>query len=385
MIRTEDDIRRGLDSDIDHAALARLTAFATQLDNPAEPDGLRPAAEPTTIYARRIRVAPLLAAAAAVAALALGAAWLETPRSDERTSASNAHSAEQRRPVWNLRIARVAGYTTTRVNASSIGLAGGSTTFLTATDVTRPERGVLTTCPGTLSSCAQPAGTAESVRVHGEQGFFTSGGHVGRGSLSPTAYRAYPWLAASNADNGPSLAWYAGHDTTVFLSGTFGFDPHTFAYDNPAAEKILLRIASATTAGHSDAAHLPFTLTGLPGEVAPESVRVAQGGACGGYGIGPRSTNDALGIVFTACRVTTGATSAATIAHADRVDSNSTNGTTHFETEQPIIRTYPDGTSMVIAVEPDQRAVSPRQAHDLAAHADVSPRLDDQSTWAIVD
>lgn len=170
------------------------------------------------------------------------------------------------------------------------------------------------------------------------------GGHVGGGSLTSTEYRAHPWAAALAGDQ-PGLTWDAGHHPTVFLSGTLGFDPRT----------------------HND------------------QVRIGPGGASSEYGTGPRSVNDALGVVFTACRVHTGMTRAATVEAANRADSDRTNGTTRFEPDQPIVHDYHDGTSLVIAIELERRAlVSQRQARDLAVRADVSPRLDDQSTWIVV-
>ena len=192
-----------------------------------------------------------------------------------------------------------------------------------------------------------------------------------------------PWQAALDNDNQPSLAFYAGHRTTVFLHGTFGFEPHTYVYDNAAARKTLLRIADAVSAGHHDATLLPFALNGLPGRVAPERVSLNHG-ACGDYGTGPRSVSDPLGTVFTACRVRTGATDAATIAAADLVDSNRDSGSIRFES-----RTTRSSMILLAARRSSSRStaraiVSPRLARDVAAHADVSPGLGDPSSWIVV-
>lgn len=358
-MRTEDDVRRALDIEHDHDALTRLTALADDLATGEWGElSAAPAAPPI-----RRRVLPALAAAAAVV-LVVGGGLAVVGLRDGGGSGQAGGSrltASERRPVWNLRFATVPGYAFDRVNASSIRLANGSTTFITANDADNPDHGVVTTCPGTLHYCADPGTPDEQVTIHGRPGYLFTGHDPHR----------------------VAVTFYGGHHTTVFLHGSFGSGHHPRASATESARRIVLRIASAISAGHRIATHLPFALSGLPKRVAPEQVHVQRAGACAGYGTGPRSVNDPLGIVFTACRVRTGATRAATIATADRADSNPENGPTRFEPEHPVVHDYADGTSLVIGID-RRRILSTEQARTIAARADVSPRLGDASTWFVV-
>jgi hypothetical protein len=377
MIRTEDDLRQALDAEPDGLALARLSTFVDALD------GQRSTLEfPAGQRLARRRWAPLVAAAAVILTVS-GAALVAVERQRSRSSADTAAaegvlSPAQLRPTWDIAAEAIPGYTSTGVSTTSQGRLAGSVVDIQATSRTRPESGLVISagCAGGLANCTKPpvGVTAEKVSVAGRTAYFYPGRHVDQSGLRDSLYRQ-PWVAAANlVDVQPQLMWNAGNGTVVRVTGTFGFAPATYSYDNTAAKKVMLRIADSVTAGRHDPVFMPFALTALPGPVAPEAVRLARGLRCIGYGTGQGPyPGEWVGSVLTACRVTTGSTRRSTIAAAEITPS---------ETAGVWVHNFADGTSVVVELDQGkQNLVSIAQGQQLADTANVTPTPADRSTW----
>lgn len=372
MHRTEDDIRRALDVEADAAALTRLRSFAAALD---EPNPVAPTRTPR-------RFLPVAAAAAAVAIAAVGIAVVTARDGGSRPPAGGSFpTPEQLRPFWDIAVRPVPGYPVKRVFASSRGPEAGTFAIVTATSKTRPETGSIGSCSGTVPECSKaPDGVpAQPTQVGARPGSFYPGRHVAQAGLIDRLYHR-PWTAAyENNEFQPVLVWRADDNTTVTISGTFGFEPTTYDYDNARARDVMLRLARAVSAGRHDPIVMPFALRDLPNHLAPEAVMLGRGNHCIGYGRGGEGgRGEWVGSVMTACRVVTGASRAATIKAADDIDPKETDGVA--------VHDFGDGTSVVVEVDSGQKGVVSRAAAQrLADRADVSPRLADESTWIRVD
>ncbi len=381
MIRSEDDIRRALDVEPDGLALARLGAFVDALDD------RRPQLESTAgPRPPRRGWAPLVAAAAVILTVS-GAAVVALERQRSRSSAAAAAtegvlSPAQLRPTWDIAVKAIPGYTSMGVETAGQTGPQGSSFNISATSRTRPESGYIVSnvCAGGLAKCATPSArvVAQKVTVAGRTAYFYPGRHVTQEKLLDSLYRQ-PWVAAAElGDFSPQLIWEPRRDTWVTVSGTFGFVPSTYRYDNSAAKKIMLRIANSVIVGRSDPVYMPFALTALPGHLAPEKAFLARGLRCIGYGTGQGPyPGDWVGSVMTACRVKTGSTRHATIFAADGITgSDEAAGTGVW------VHDFTDGTSVVVELDPGkQNLVSAAQGQRLADTADVTPTLTDRSTW----
>lgn len=383
MIRSEDDIRRALDAEPDRLALARLGAFVDALDDRGPTMESTAGARP-----QRRGWAPLVAAAAVILTVS-GAAIVAVERQRARpsaaaTAAEGVLSPAQLRPTWDIAVKAIPGYTSSGIMTQGQGGPTGSSFDISATSRSRPETGDVssTVCVAGFAKCAlPPAGVvAKKVTVAGRTAYFYPGRHVKQEYLLPSLYRQ-PWVAAAELhDFYPQLSWEAGHDTWVTITGTFGFVPTTYSYDNKAAEKIMLRIGNSVTVGRRDPVYMPFALTALPGHLAPEAVMLARGLRCIDYGTGQApDPGELVNSVITACRVKTGPTRRATIFAADGI-------TPSDEIPGVWVHDFSDGTSVVVVLDPKQRKlVSAAQGQRLADTADVTPTLTDRSTWLEVE
>jgi hypothetical protein len=369
--RTEDDIRRAFDVEPDAASLVSLRSFAASLDEPAN----------AALRRTRRRLLPVAAAAVVVMIAAAGVAVVSS-RGDkrDRPSGGSVLSPEQLRPVWDIAVRPVSGFSVSRVFASSQQPEAGTYALVAAASKTRPESGSIASCLGTVQQCVKTAVgvSAQPIEINGRPGSFYPGQHVAQNGLINRLYRR-PWTAAyENHDFQPMLIWRADDDTTISITGTFGFEPTTYDYDNARAREVLLRLAGAVSAGRRDPIVMPFALRDLPSHLAPEAVALGRGNHCIGYGRGQGPRGEWVGSVMTACRVATGTSRAATIKAADDINPAETAGVA--------VHDFPDGTSVVVEVDSGrQRLVSRTQAQRLADRADVSPRLADESSWIPVD
>jgi hypothetical protein len=358
-MRTETDVREALDTRPDPEALRRLSVLIAEL---SEPEAER----------RRGRgLAPVLAAAAvaaAVAASAFAASGLIARWGESHEAGGGPTPRPEPIPaVWHFSVDPVPGYTITRVGITrELGIEEGATVAAAASPVT----GFLNLLTSQMRGYDDNQGTA--VSVNGHPGYFVAGTHVSQDNLITSVYHD-PWRAAlANHDHQPQLYWRYPDGSWARLSGTFGFDPATYDYDNSAAEAIMLRIARAMHRDVQDPVRMPFRVTTVPAGLVLESVELYHGVPCLGYGSPTRLPGGGQALV---CRVVTGATRAETLQHARPGGVTST----------AVVRDLSDGTSVVVtypAGGSDQFTLD--EANQVANSLDVSPALSDPSTWLVV-
>jgi hypothetical protein len=236
--------------------------------------------------------------------------------------------------------------------------------------------------PARLKDGAGELDTAQPVTVGGRPGLFVAGRHLSGDQLKPEIYRQ-PWPAARALnDYQPRLFWWFADGSIGTLTGTFGFRPESYDYDNGAARRDMLRIARAIRVGVSEPVTAPFALPrSLPHHVTVESYSERGGVICLGYGNGNPTEQSMyrgywLGSVMTVCRPPTGPTRRATLAPTLIVEK---------ESGCVSIRDLPDGSSLVVEVDPGGlKYVSCRAAEDLARRADVGPVTADRASWLTV-
>jgi hypothetical protein len=296
---------------------------------------------------RRTRRAAPLVAALTVAGLAIGGAALgalsaRTPRigSAGQIARPDGHF------TWQFAIRPIDGYTVTRTD-SRWYTADNDPTVVGYQQIAQIDssthKGIIGSYVYEPASIDYPGNflrdVSVAVTVGGEPGYFTPGRHVADVGLRGPLY-AHPWAAVRDCtDFWPALRWQNGDGTWSLISGTFGFDPATYDFNNDLARSTLYTIA--------------------------KSVRVGvDGGFCIDY-VGPDDPIEGDSAVI-ACRFhTSGA--AARLARETRGSA--------------LTRTLGDGTAFVLVFRSTNTDLSAAQRNTMLDDADVSPSLDDPSTW----
>lgn len=161
----------------------------------------------------------------------------------------------------------------------------------------------------------------------------------------------------------PKLVWQYADNSWAEVDGTFGYDHATQRYDYTAARAGELTIARALTFGPSDVVTMPFRIS-LPSNFTLEATSTQRGRGCIGYGNGGPydEAQPALGSILTVCRVR---------------DTGAPDDPNPYLTQD-----LGDGTSLRFEVATTLRS------DDLMStllqadkKAEVSPSLDDPSTW----
>ena len=333
-----------------HAVLARLEAGRGARRSPAR------------------RAAPLLAAAAVVA-LAVGAVALTGASDRDGRQAVVGSAVPPRHIEWQFTIGSTPGWTAHRSYAmwmtNDAGTAGGwgQGAVLTPASgrarVTYGRESAVTRYPGNVG----PSRFVRPITVAGRPGLWIRGHHVDTADMT-RAMRRHPWSAvAVSGDPQPELRWKNADGSWNIMSGTVGFRPTTYDFNNVVAKRALLRIAAAVGPPTSvQYVAAPFHIA-LSDAFRPSDVQVVRGISCVGWTTarGARNPNLPQALV-TVCR-----------APVARVDD-------------PIVprahalrRMIGDGTVLVISA--GRHVLSTAAERRILGSADVSPSLTDEATW----
>jgi hypothetical protein len=319
---------------------------------------------------RRRLVAPLLAAAAVMVTIGAAAAVGTTLRHDGGTPAAS--PAPRPAPTWQFTIADVPGWTVSYDFAmwtdGHDGMPGAWGEAATLTPTT--GRATLTygynprveaEYPG--NGMGPTSGRGVAVTINGHPGWWAPGRTVDTSSMTATT-AADPWAAvASSGDWQPRLVWQNADGSWNDLAGTVGFRPKTYSFDNAVARKAMMHIARTVALTSSgDPVTLPFSVH-LGDQYQLAQVSSRSEAACGDWNIEP---SDPGGIDLVICRVT-----------ADQQYSD------HLGLpvgEHVARRNLGDGTVLVVGsfYGSARHELAPAQILD---SVDVSPKLDDRSTW----
>jgi hypothetical protein len=311
--------------------------------------------------------------------------WMNRHDSGPAGPSSPALTPAQLRPVWTLKVGDIPGFKVEQVESTRTGAAHTSLIRLTSTSASTPFTATIGDwrCGDTFAECVKgiaPTNGPEGVNTFipdtsgANPTYWVAGRHVEHDGLADDPYRQAWTAATENQEYQPQLIWSAGHGVIVSLTGTFGFDPQTYDYNNQTAWANMQYVMAKTTARLRDPVAMPFRLPRMANGVAPESIMLGHGLHCIGYGDGRTDPSGGWeGTVLSACRTLTGRDQAATISAAGLVTADAST---------IAVRNLADGTSIVIRVEKHQPTLaSAADADRLARDADASPKLGDQSTW----
>ncbi len=317
------------------------------------------------------RVTPWLAAAAVVA-LAVGAVTLAGSSNRTHRSAPPAALPPTGHVAWQFAIGKVSGWTVERTYSSwwsnSTGSAGGwgQGAELTPTSgrarVTYGREPAAETYPGNFS-------TAHPITVAGRPGLWAPGHRVDTADLV-TAVRKHPWAAvAASGDPQPQLRWKNADGSWNILSGTVGFRPATYDFNNVVARRELLRIAAAVRSPSSKqyvSAPLYVTLANRFRRTEVDSVR---GISCIGFTtLRSMRTPDAPQTLVNVCR-----------APATNLHDPFLPRTSKHDDLVAQRRLLPDGTALVIGVY--NHVLNPAAALRTLRSTKISSSMTDQRTW----
>lgn len=365
MTRTETHVREALDNELDSGAVDRLTRLIADLG------------EPTPRTQRRgIQMLPAIAAVAVLAVVALVTAVVARWNAGSGGGSVGGDGVWTApatwKAQWTFTVDGVAGYTTTRVSVLREGDDGLVTEGVTVTATDSPVTGVLVLLRG--GSIGYPADlSGEQVSVNGRGGQFVPGTYVSQDGLVESVYRE-PWRAAQeNHDHQPQLVWQYPDGSWARLTGTFGFEPASYDYDNAAAQSAMLEIARAVEAGGAEAVRVPFRVTSMPEGYQLDEAEFLDGVPCLVYS---KDVAEPDGTVVSfpvgVCRVLTGVTDADTRRSAERSLPDSDN---------VVVRDLPDGTSILVTYPSFGDEFGKDDATRVANELDVSPDLNAPETW----
>lgn len=373
-MRTEDDLRDAIDT-LAGARSDPAVLFDRLVTEPTKQRG-----------SSSVRVLKPLIAALVVVAVAVAGVVVFGANRPLDTGGTNTPPLR-----WTFSVSHVPGYTITRdsifrpsfpaadvIESASVTATGSGKTSGTVE---------LDTVPGKLDQ------TADSTTIAGVRYYFRGGHHVARqGGLTPAQY-ADPWKAAGQDAYRPQLSWQYPNGVQFIVSGTFGFKPKTYTYDNAAARSALMKIALAVRPGRHDPVTMPFRLRALHDGLIPVSLRNTPPeqenppgslgtpqplSACLNYATPQQpSPQDPTESVLTICRVKVRTTQRATLdAIAFGPDFIA----------QSVVRRLPDGTLLAVGVGIGHtNTVSQYELQSIAQHADVSPNLSATTTWLDVN
>lgn len=319
---------------------------------------------------RRRHVAPLLAAAAVIAVTAAAAAVGTALHHDTSTPAAG--PARRPAPTWQFKIADVPGWTVSYdlVNWTDgrDGMPGawGEAAALTptkgrATITYGYEPRVEAEYPG--NGMGPTSGRGVAVTINGQAGWWAPGRTVDTSSMAAST-AADPWTAVtSTGDWQPRLVWRNPDGSWNDLGGTVGYQPKTYSFDNVVARRTMIRIAKAVSLTKSGGAvKLPFSAN-LDGTFELSEVSSQVDAACGEWTTAPPIDDVRI------CRV------APNQAHSEKL------GLTAAAGESKVITRRDLGDGTVLVIVRYGAAGSDVTTADLLDSVDVSPKLDDRSTW----
>lgn len=356
---TIDDLRVTLRERADRCDDIEIAALATTDRAPAP--------------AHRRMVAPLLAAAAVVAVVGAGAGLGAALHHGTGTPAGSAAVVPSTSPTWQFHIADVPGWTVSYDFAMWAPGRGGKPGAWQEGAMLTPADGKARISysyeqdtgngvyPGNGVIAAVRTGHAQAVTVNGQSGWWVPGTKVDTSDMTPGAVRD-PWTAVtSSGDWQPHLVWKNPDGSWNGLMGTAGFQPETYDFDNTGAWKAMSRIAKAVSITDSGGpVTLPF-VAHLGAQYRVSQIRSDPGAACGEWAADPSTT------LLTICRVTPDQ------QHSARL------GLSGGDDEQVVRRDLGDGTVLAVVLYGDaRRDLVPA---DVLDSVDVSPELDDPSTW----
>jgi hypothetical protein len=324
---------------------------------------------------RRRLAAPLLAAAAVVAAVGAAATAGTALHRDTGGQAAGLGAAPRPVPTWQFTIADVPGWTVSYDFAlwadgqDGIPGAWGEGATLTptkgrATITYGYEPGVAGGYPGNGMGGSIADGSAVSVTINGQPGWWAPGRTVDTSSITPAA-AADPWAAVKDSGDWlPQLVWKNPDGKSWnMLMGTVGFRPKTYSFDNVVARKAMIRIAKAVSlTAPGGPLTLPFAAH-VGDRYRFDQLESRSGAACGEWTINP--STDLVRI----CRVTADQQRSARLGLSGGDDND----------EDVARRDLGDGTVLVAVLYHDAR--HHLDATDLLDSADVTPKLGDRSTW----
>lgn len=360
MTRTETQIREALDDELDAGALDRLTQLIAELGEPSPQRRRSP-----------IRLLPPFAAVAVLAVVALVAtvvARWNAGSGDSSVGGGGVWSAPATwKAQWTFTVDDVSGYTITRTLISRSAavneqVAEASTVAATGSPVTG-----LLVVSGSGPHRTNPSG--EAVSVNGHDGQFLPGTYVSQDGLVQSLYDD-PWRAAvENHDHQPQLVWQYADGSWAELSGTFGFEPASYDYDNAAAESAMLEIARAVRTGLAEPVRMPFAVASMPTGFRLDRAVFFNAVPCLVY-----DHSDGANVTFevVVCRVPTGTTDDATRRTAQRSLPDS---------DGVVVRNLSDGTSILVTYPSLGDIFSKDDATRVANELDVSPDLGAPATW----
>jgi hypothetical protein len=280
--------------------------------------------------------------------------------------------------TWRFSVGTVPGYDISRVsitNTVQVADISASGQLKSIGDIHIFARGALD--PGTLTS-----GTP--VTVNGKAGYFGMF-HV------PSPYDA---VDGGRPNQKPTLAWRYAEDAWALVSGDWGQSDSGGSYDLGVARAAEQSVANAVDTAHSSALTVDFTLGWLPaGLVVENGVNsntvegadpnhptlqpVTQVGLSDGKQRDKRYPGEYWGSALTIGRQHT----------AVRPDDPKPNVTVdgkpgYYESGAGLTVRYPDGTELVIQVDPlHADTFSKADLVRIAQHASFAPSPDDVSTW----
>lgn len=180
--------------------------------------------------------------------------------------------------------------------------------------------------------------------------------------------------AVDEPDSWPRLLWHYRDDAWVEVAGPFGFVADEHHYDNAAALPVERQIAMAVQIGDSDRITMPLAVHYVPSEFVIAST-VSTPAACLGYDLAGKAQSLPAPFNLSVCRVTN-----------DQIDNVPSE-----DGDRIAVHDVGDGTSVVCVLAPegltpqDLQALSDGGLQAIADNADVSPSLDDPTTWLPVD
>ncbi len=317
------------------------------------------------------RATPWLAAAAVVA-LTAGVVALTGSSNQQRDTASPGAIPPRGHIVWQFAIVKIPGWTAHRTYSSwwtnGTGTAGGwaQGADLTPTSgrarVTYGREPAAESYPGNFS-------TAHRITVAGQPGLWMPGHRVNTADLAARV-RKHPWEAvAASGDPQPQLRWKNADGSWNILSGTVGFRPATYDFDNAVAKRDLLRIAAAVTTPRSTQYVTAPLHVAVGNRFRRTDVSSVRGIWCVGFTtMRSLRTPNLPQTLVTVCR-----------APASALRDPFTPRTSKHDDELALRRRLPDGTVLVIGVS--DQALTRVAARNVLDSAKVSPSMTDRRTW----